>query len=69
MDGRRYGQIVVAQNQTRLKSKAPIGTVLKEFYGIPDQMLTATHHGTMFMHARTDKLYDKRSSHPKETYN
>ena len=28
MEGRRYGKIMVVQNQTRLEAKAPIGTVL-----------------------------------------
>ena len=57
MDGSRYGQNMVMQHQTRLQAKAPIGTVLNEYFGILEQMLTATHHGTMFVHARTGTLY------------
>ena len=57
MDGSRYGQNLVRQHQTRLQAKAPIGTVLNEYYSIPEQMLTATHHGTIFVHARTGTLY------------
>ena len=44
-------------NQTRLKAKAQIGMVLNDYYGIPDQLLTATHHGKMFVHARIGTVY------------
>ena len=56
-DGSRYGQHLLVQNQTRLKAKATIVTVLNEYYGITDQMLTATRHGTMFVHSSTGTLY------------
>lgn len=52
----RYVQNMVFQNQTRLNAKAPLGMVLNGYYGIPDQMHTDTHHGNMFVHARSGTL-------------
>ena len=52
-----YEERLEAQHQARLQAKATIGTVLNEYYGILDQMMTAMHYGTMFVHARTGTLY------------
>ena len=43
-------------NPWMLLARAPIGAPPNEYYGIQDHILTATHFGTMFVHARTGKL-------------
>ena len=57
IDESRYGQNMVAKNQTGQKLKTQVGTKLNENYGIPDQMLTESHQETVFVHALTGKLY------------
>ena len=47
----RMGAEVVA-TQSRLVARAPIAAPLNDSQGIRDQMLTATHQLTMFVHAR-----------------
>ena len=40
----------------RLQGRATLDTVLNEYYGSFDQMLTATHFRRMVVHALTGKL-------------
>ena len=44
MDGSYHGQNMVVQSHLPHYAKGPIGLVLKEYYGIPNHMLTATHY-------------------------
>ena len=57
MDLLRYEQTKVAQHQTLLQARAPLGSLPTEYCGILEQILTATHCGTIAVHSRSGRLY------------